>query len=169
MRATNAQLRVRTAQAEVRQHEQDVARLRAGLEVRIERLSDQLMKRLARVSREDAAAQSLQAEVRLLGQLLAALDVLEPGSLPEQGAGFGSTVEVLDLLTNERRSYTLMVGSLMDIDAGHVSLASPVGQALLGRGIGSNVAVALPHRVLKLRIVGLTTIDDRIEEPLRSA
>jgi hypothetical protein len=58
----------------------------------------------------------------------------------------------------------------MDIDAGHVSLASPLGRALGGKKTGEEVSLRLPTGVRRLRIVELVTVhqtdagdDDRDE------
>ncbi|MGQ0562664.1 MAG: GreA/GreB family elongation factor, partial [Gemmatimonadota bacterium] len=55
------------------------------------------------------------------------------------------------------------VGSLVDIDAGQVSLASPIGQALLGREAGDVVTVHTPERERRFEIINVTTIREFLE------
>jgi transcription elongation factor GreA len=46
----------------------------------------------------------------------------------------------------------------MDIDAGHISLASPLGRALAGGKVGDEVSLRLPTATRRLRIVDLVTV-----------
>ena len=87
-----------------------------------------------------------------------------PSDALSRGAiGFGSTVRVQDLRTRDTLEYTLMTGDALDIDAGEVSLASPVGQALLGCREGEEVEVITPHGRRRLKVVRVTTLFDRLE------
>jgi transcription elongation factor GreA len=46
----------------------------------------------------------------------------------------------------------------MDIDDGHISLASPLGRALGGSRVGDEVSLRLPAGARRLRIVSLITV-----------
>jgi transcription elongation GreA/GreB family factor len=46
---------------------------------------------------------------------------------------------------------------MMDFDAGHISLASPLGRALANGRVGDEVSLRLPSAVRRLRILELTT------------
>jgi hypothetical protein len=46
----------------------------------------------------------------------------------------------------------------MDIDDGHISLASPLGRALGGKKIGEEVSLRLPTANRRLRITDLVTV-----------
>ena len=146
-----------------------LAELKNRIGDRLNQLSAALMARVAErmVARADDSKDdldaSLQARIRLLGQLAAGLAIAPAEMLPEHGAGYGSTVTVEDLHTREQSKYLLMVGSLVDIDAGQVSLASPIGQALLGRSIGETVTVELPQRELRVRILEVVTLSDFLD------
>lgn len=76
------------------------------------------------------------------------------------GASSGDTVVVLDLDTGEEAVYRLMSGERLDIDAGHVSLDSPVGQALFGATSGARVTVETPQRTRRLRVLSVSSPDD---------
>jgi transcription elongation factor GreA len=71
---------------------------------------------------------------------------------------------VLDLETKETDRYTLVLAEMMDIDAGHISLASPLGQALKDRQVGDEVSLRLPHGARRLRVVELKTVHDQAPE-----
>ncbi len=101
-----------------------------------------------------------EARVRLLGQLLSALPKVESSMLPVEGAGFGSTVVLEDLDRGGEVTYQLLAGDFIDIDADQVSLASPIGYALLGRSEGEEIEVNTPRGTRRFRIARLTTVHD---------
>jgi transcription elongation factor GreA len=51
-----------------------------------------------------------------------------------------------------------VLAEMMDIDAGHISLASPLGRALKDRKPGEEVSLRLPTMTRKLRVVEVITI-----------
>lgn len=112
-------------------------------------------------------ADSIGRLTRFLGQVRAAWVDLPENAFPEEGAGFGSSVLVEDLDQGVRERYTLMTGSLIDIDADQVSLASPIGQALLGARAGDTVTVETPQRRRRLRVIAVLTLRDRVTDELR--
>ena len=57
--------------------------------------------------------------------------------------GFGSQVRVEDLQSGELSTFVIMAGNDLDFDAGEVSIASPVAQALLGHTEGEVVEAEL--------------------------
>lgn len=148
----------------------DVAELKARISDQLNRLSAALMTGAGRRSELSADANSakaatsaIQRRIRQLGQLAAGLAILDSDTLPTARADYGSTVIGEELFTRQRHEYTLMLGALIDIDAGEVSLASPIGQALLGRAVRDLVEVELPSRTLRLRIVSVATLNDVID------
>ena len=107
--------------------------------------------------------QLMHRRIQYLRRVSAGLSRVEAGSLLRGGVGFGSTVRVEDRRTGEIVEYTLMTGDELDIDAGEVSLASPIGQALLGCREGDEVEVSTPHGVRRLKVLRATTLFDRLQ------
>jgi transcription elongation factor GreA len=96
-----------------------------------------------------------------LGQLhqrLNQLTQLANAEAPTDRVGLGSRVTVLDLETNETDVYTVVLAEMMDIDAGHISLASPLGRALKGGKVGDEISLRIPTTTRKVRITELVTI-----------
>ena len=91
--------------------------------------------------------QFVQARLGQLHQRMAQINQLSTTQAPTDRVGLGSEVVVLDLVTKETDRYTVVLAEMMDIDAGHISLASPLGQALKDRQVGDEVSLRLPNGV----------------------
>ncbi len=101
--------------------------------------------------------QFVQARLGQLSQRLSQMSMMQTGRGPKDQAGLGSTITVVDVDTEEEEVYTLVLAELMDVDAGHISLASPLGQALRNRKVGDEVELRLPHSTRHLRITKIET------------
>ena len=102
--------------------------------------------------------QFVQARLGQLHQRLSQLGQLANTEAPTDKVGLGSKVTVLDLETNDTDTYVVVLAVMMDIDAGHISLASPLGRALGGGKVGDEVSLRLPTATRRLRITDLVTI-----------
>ncbi len=106
--------------------------------------------------------QFVQARLGQLHQRLNQLTQLANTEAPTDRVGLGSRVTVVDIQSGDQEEYTLVLAEMMDIDAGHISLASPLGRALKDRQVGEEVALQLPTMRRKLRITDLVTIHQTI-------
>lgn len=104
----------------------------------------------------------LRQKIRRLRQLDAGLPALELSALPTDRAGYGSSVVLEDLATRQRLSYTLVTGDIIDLEEDQVTLASPIGSALLGCRKGERIEVELPQGRRRFRIVALTTLPEML-------
>ena len=102
--------------------------------------------------------QFVQARLGQLHQRLNQLSQLANAEAPTDRVGLGSRVTVLDLETNETDTYVVVLAEMMDFDAGHISLASPLGRALGGGKVGEEVSLRLPTATRHLRIIDLVTV-----------
>lgn len=102
--------------------------------------------------------QLVQARLGQLHQRLASLAEIANTEAPTDRVGLGSRVTVIDLETAETETYQLVLAEMMDIDAGHISLASPLGRALKDRKVGEEVLLRLPTLVRRLRVTDLVTV-----------
>src|ERR687898_515646 len=102
--------------------------------------------------------QFVQARLGQLHQRLNQLSDLAATEAPLDRVGLGSRVTVLDLESNDIDIYMVVLAEMMDIDAGHISLASPLGRALSGGKVGEEVSLRLPTATRKLRITDLVTV-----------
>ncbi|MGH7703698.1 MAG: GreA/GreB family elongation factor [Gemmatimonadales bacterium] len=102
--------------------------------------------------------QFVQARLGQLHQRLSQLSQLANTEAPTDRVGLGSRVTVLDLETNEQDTYVVVMAEMMDIDEGHISLASPLGRALADRKVGEEISLRLPRGGRRLRVLELETM-----------
>jgi transcription elongation factor GreA len=90
---------------------------------------------------------------RRIAMLEAQLAAVEIAPAPSDGrAAIGSIVRVREIATDEVFEYQL-VGSIEgDPTNGRVSIAAPIGRALIGRQRGADVEVATPRGALMLKV-----------------
>ena len=97
--------------------------------------------------------QFVQARLGQLHQRLAQVSQLSLTETPAGQGGLGSTVKVFDLDTNEHEDFMVVLAEMMDIEAGHISLASPLGRALKGRKVGDEIELRIPRGQRRLKVI----------------
>lgn len=102
--------------------------------------------------------QFVQARLGQLHQRLAQVSQLAGTEAPLDRVGLGSRVTVHDLDTGDHDTYMVVLAEMMDVDAGHISMASPLGRALKDAQVGDEVKLRLPHGMRRLRVVELVTV-----------
>ncbi|TVR52293.1 MAG: transcription elongation factor GreA [Gemmatimonadales bacterium] len=106
--------------------------------------------------------QFIQARIGHLAKRMSELSKIDVKAMPADRVGFGSKVTILDTELDEEMTFTLVAGDFMDLDAGQVSMASPIGSGLLGAKEGSEVTVQLPRGERTFRVKGLVTLPQQL-------
>jgi transcription elongation factor GreA len=107
--------------------------------------------------------QFVQARLNHLTKRYGELSKIDLSEVPSDRVGFGSRVTVVDLRTKEEETYTLVFGDYIDIDSGQISVASPLGQTLIGKKPGDKVSLQLPRGERKLQVKELVTLPQMVE------
>jgi len=99
---------------------------------------------------------------------LSKLSGVSEDEIPRDRVGFGSRVTVRDLDTKRAETYALTLGEFIDGNedgAGElpVSMASPLGKALVGGKVGQSVTIDLPLGRRRLKITELVTVHELAE------
>jgi len=108
--------------------------------------------------------QFVHARLSHLRSRLSKLSQIDLSKIPRDKIGLGSRVEVQDAETKEKETYELVIPDAMDMDAGHVSVASPLGRGLLDRKKGETVTVRLPSTTRRLKILKVATLHEQVTE-----
>ena len=70
------------------------------------------------------------------GERLSKLSAIDLTQIPRDKVGLGSKVVVVDQQTVAKETYHLVIGDALEFEEGHVTMASPIGRALLGQAVG---------------------------------
>ncbi len=108
--------------------------------------------------------QFVHARLSHLRSRLAKLSQIDLSKVPRDRVGLGSRVDVQDVDTKARETYELVIPDAMDMDAGHISVASPLGRGLLDHKKGETVSVRLPAGTRKLKILKVVTLHEQVRE-----
>jgi len=83
-------------------------------------------------------------QIAQLGAVLGKAIIIDPETLPHDKVSFGSTVELLDVDTEEEFTYAIVGGVESNADKGFISFNSPLAKQLLGKEEGDEVTANLP-------------------------
>jgi len=107
--------------------------------------------------------QFVQARLNHLTQRMTEISKIDTSKISADHVGFGSKVKLRDEESNAEINYEIVFGDFIDLDSNQISMASPIGSALLGKQLNDEVIVRLPRGDRKYRIVELTTLPQMLE------
>ena len=96
------------------------------------------------------------SRIRFLQKVLEHSRVIDPKALPKDRVCLLSKVEFTNLSTNVRMKFEIVSPHEMNLEAGKISLKSPIGAALMGKKVGETAQAHTPSGTLHLRIESLT-------------
>ena len=115
-----------------------------------------------RENAEYAAAKERQrfveARVSMLRTRVSQIQLMNLEKIPKDKAGFGSKLTLLE--NGKKFVYELVMPEDADPEKGFVSVASPIGRALIGKESGDEVVAPTPAGERSFEILGLHTIHD---------
>ena len=82
--------------------------------------------------------------------------IVENENISADKAYLGAKVRVSDTNSNEEIEYMLVAEDEADFSQGKISISSPVGKALLGKGKGDIVSVKVPAGVLEYKVLDIS-------------
>lgn len=94
----------------------------------------------------------LLSKIRFKQRVLHYARVLDTTNLNSDTVGLFRKVEICNVATNAKMTYTIVNPHEADLKAGKISIKSPIAEALVGKKAGDTVEVHVPAGVLKLRI-----------------
>ena len=97
------------------------------------------------------------SRIRFLQKVLEHSRVINPDVLPKDRVSLLSRVEFTNLSTNVRMKFEIVSPHEMNLEAGKISLKSPIGAALMGGKVGEIVEAQVPSGILRLRIESITS------------
>jgi len=107
----------------------------------------------------DSAKQSQainEKRIRELEEKILTARILDNENIASDKAYIGAKLKLVDIDSKEEIEYMLVTEDEADYAAGRISLASPVGKALLGCKAGDIVNIKVPAGALKYKIVSIS-------------
>lgn len=98
----------------------------------------------------------LLGRIRFKQRILENARVLNRSLLHTDVVGLLSKVEMTNLATGNRMTYTIVSSHEANIREGKISIKSPIAQALTGKKAGEVVSVVVPAGTLQLRIESIS-------------
>ena len=108
--------------------------------------------------------QFVQARLNHLTQRAGELSRMDPTAIAADQVGFGSKVRLQRVDNDEIVEYNIVFGDYIDLESNQISMASPIGKALLGKKVGDEVVVRLPRGDKTYRIIELITLPQMVGE-----
>ena len=128
------------------------------------KVTEDLAEASAQGDRSDNAgyreARRIQAKtisrIRFLQKILEHSRVISTDALPKDRVSLLSLVEFTNLSSGTRMKFQIVSPHEMDLEAGKISLKSPIGAALMGKKVGEIAEARIPSGILRLRIESIT-------------
>ena len=98
----------------------------------------------------------LLGRIRFKQRVLANARVIDMSRMGNDTVQLLSRVEMTNLNTNARMTYTLASPNEANLREGKISVKSPIAQALLNKKVGDVVEVRVPAGMMKLRIESIS-------------
>ena len=96
------------------------------------------------------------SRIRFLQKVLEHARVINPDVLPKDRVSLLSRVEFTNLSTNTVMTFEIVSPHEMNLEAGKISLKSPIGAALMGKKVGEIAEARVPSGTLRLRIESIS-------------
>ena len=91
-----------------------------------------------------------------LDHKIALANVVDTSKISHEHISFGATVKLLDVDTDEEKTYTLVGPEEADIKLGKISIHSPIGKALIRKEIGDSVTVKAPAKTIEYEVLDIS-------------
>lgn len=97
----------------------------------------------------------IEGRINELQDKIARAEVIDPSNIQSDRVVFGATVDLLDLGSDEEKSYMLVGPEEGDVKNGRITVTSPLGRALIGKSVGDEVQIQTPAKTVEVEILDI--------------
>ncbi|APW65083.1 transcription elongation factor GreA [Poseidonibacter parvus] len=97
----------------------------------------------------------IDSHVAELGAIISKAVIIDPATLPHNKISFGSTMELVDVETDEEFKYAIVGGVEANVDKGLISFNSPLAKQLLGKEEGDEIRASLPGGIKTFEVLSV--------------
>ncbi|MCF6348249.1 MAG: transcription elongation factor GreA [Flavobacteriaceae bacterium] len=98
----------------------------------------------------------LEFKIAQLKNVVASARVIDESQLDTSKILALSKVKIKNVANNMEFNYKLVADSESDFKAGKISVNSPIGKGLLGKGVGDIAKINVPNGIMKFEILEIT-------------
>ena len=95
----------------------------------------------------------IDIQIAELGAIISKAVIIDPETLPHDRVSFGSTVNLIDVKTDEEFQYSIVGSVESNPDKGLISFNSPLAKQLLGKEEGDEFKAQLPNGVQEFEVL----------------
>ena len=110
---------------------------------------------LSENSEYDAAKEAqahLEDKINRLKLAISEAKIVDVSRLSSEAVQILSKVEMTNLTTKSKMTYTIVSENEADLRAGKISIKTPIAQGLLNHKVGDEVEIKIPRGTIRLRI-----------------
>ena len=114
---------------------------------------------LSENSEYDAAKEAqahLEDKINQMKLAIQEAKIIDTSRLTADSVQILCKVEMTNLTTNTKMTYTIVSETAADLRAGKISIKTPIAQGLLGKKVGDEAEITIPRGTIKLRIDKIT-------------
>lgn len=100
----------------------------------------------------------IEGRIQELEAKISSASVVDPEKINETRVVFGATVDVVDVDTDEEKTYTIVGQDETNIDKNLISVSSPIARALIGKSEGDEATFTTPGGSRTFEIEGIKYI-----------
>ena len=98
----------------------------------------------------------VEGRITELEDVISRADIIDLSKLSGKTITFGAQVKILDEDTNQETDYHIVGPYEANLEAGLISIASPIAKALIGKEEGMSVEVRTPSGIKNYEILSIT-------------
>jgi transcription elongation factor GreA len=95
----------------------------------------------------------IEGRIQDINGKLALAQVIDPSKLDHDKVAFGATVKLLDVDTDEEKTFILVGPEEADIKVNKISIYSPIAKSLIGKEEGDEVIVKAPAKTIEYEVL----------------
>jgi len=100
----------------------------------------------------------IEGRIQELEAVLGRAQIIDPSTLSGDTVKFGATVEIVDEETDEESTYQIVGDYEADLEAGKISISSPIARGLIGKAEGDSVIIKTPKGARDYEILSVKYI-----------
>jgi transcription elongation factor GreA len=97
----------------------------------------------------------IDVQIAELNAVISKAVIIDPTTLPHNKVSFGSTVELVDVDSDEEFMYSIVGGVESNAEKGLISFNSPLAKQLMGKEEGDEIRATLPGGVKNFEILSV--------------